>query len=269
VNATSLRSLQVATWLSVLIAASGAAAISIACTSTPAATSPAGGEEEGIEIQFSKMYSAITDGKRTFKVPAVVTGVTSVTWSTSDSDMVDLEPGSDGKSVTIIPRKAGTVSIIAKKGSLKGTATLEIAQATEEEWGYGNDRYNNGVALVRPERPDGGSTGTRPERKPPDPSLACTNCHAKGKQDVEHTPMQTAGYTDDELVSIFTKGEKPEGAAQRVMMNKEAWSSMHKWTMEPEEVRGIVVYLRALEPKSQGDVDFGGRGPGGGGKPPQ
>lgn len=248
------RPIRVAMWISIALATCAGTAVT-ACSSQSANSLT---EEDGIEIQFPKMYTAITDGQRKFQVPAIVNGVKSVKWSASPTGMVDLESGSDGQSVTIIPRKAGKVSIIAKSGSLKGTADLEIVQSTEEEWGYGNDRYNNGVTLKRPERPDGGAEGGKPTRQPADSSLACTNCHANGKQDVEHTPMQTAGYTDDELVAIFTQGEKPEGAEMRVMKNKAQWSAMHKWTMETEETRGIVVYLRALEPKSQGDIDFGG-----------
>ena len=41
---------------------------------------------------------------------------------------------------------------------------------------------------------------------------------------------------------------------------------MHQWQMDEFAVKGIVVYLRSLEPKSQGAVDFGGRGPKGDGK---
>ncbi len=46
----------------------------------------------------------------------------------------------------------------------------------------------------------------------------------------------------------------------------EARQGYHKWTMDADEEKGIITYLRSLEPKSQGVVDFGGgHFPGGGG----
>lgn len=214
----------------------------------------AASEGEGLDIQFPKMYSAF-DGKHTFKIPAKVDGVKKVKWSASDSDIVDLDPQTDG-SVMITVRKAGSVTIKAKAGNLTGEAPLEITEATADDWTNGSERYNNGVTW---KRGSGGGDGGTGHRGAPDPTLACTNCHANGKADVEHTPMQTGGYTDDELVTIFTKGKKPDGVAQRIMPI-EKWSKIHQWKMEPEEQKGIVIYLRSLEPKSQGAVDFGGRG---------
>jgi hypothetical protein len=79
--------------------------------------------------------------------------------------------------------------------------------------------------------------------------------------------MQTGGYTDDELVTIFTKGVKPDGVPQRIMPFTQ-WHKIHQWAMDDYAVKGIVVYLRTLEPKSQGAVDFGGHGPKGDKAPP-
>lgn len=218
--------------------------------------------EEGLEILFPEMHSAF-DGEHSFKIPAKVDGVKKVTWSAEDPDMVDLDKQSDG-SVIITVRKAGKTNIIAKAGGLKGVAPLEVTEASAEDWKNGNERYNNGVTWKRGEgsRGDGGAGGGR--RGPPDPTLACTNCHAAGKQDpVQHTPMQTAGFTDDELKEIFTKGKKPDGVEQRIM-KAERWAKIHQWKMEPEEEKGIIVYLRSLEPAKQGPTDFGGGRRGGG-----
>ena len=32
--------------------------------------------------------------------------------------------------------------------------------------------------------------------------------------DVEHTPTQTGGYSDDQLVDIFTNAKKPDGGSE-------------------------------------------------------
>lgn len=254
----------------------GAAALT-ACSASPTSIEPGGGEEDNLEILFPKMYSAF-DGTHEFKIPAIVDGVKKITWTASDPEMVDLDTQSDG-SVILTVRKAGTVTIKAKSGSLSGTASLVVTQATPEDWQFGSDRYNNGITWKQ--RGDGGTSGGgggdggggsgdgdgggggRPQ---PNKQLACTNCHANGGQDVEHTPMQTGGYSDAELVAIFSEGRKPAGSEQRIMP-ADKWSKIHTWTMSEDEKKGLITYLRALEPKSQGPVDFGGRGGrGGGGK---
>jgi hypothetical protein len=214
------------------------------------------------------MYSAF-DGEHKFVVPATVEGVKKIKWSASDPSMVDLEPSADGSTVNIIMRKAGTVKIVAKAGSLTGEVPLTITKATAQEWEEGSQRYNNGVVIRRgPPGPgaggppaDGGAPGITK-------TAACTNCHNSGGggSDVEHTPMQTGGYSDDDLINIFANGKKPAGVEQR-LMPADRWSKIHQWEMSAEEKKGIIVYLRSLTPKSQGALDFGGpRGGGGGGR---
>lgn len=219
------------------------------------AASASSGDED-LVVHFPKMYSA-HDGEHEFKVPAAVEGVKNVKWSVSDPEVADIERQADGTAMITI-RKPGSTKVIAKAGGLQGSATLEVSAAEDGAWEAGNQRYNNGVILKRGEgRRDGGAgPSSDPSRK----QASCVNCHATQGQDVEHTPMQTAGYTDAELVAIFTEGTKPEGVPQRVMMNKSAWQRIHRWEMDEFAVKGIVVYLRSLEPKSQGETDFGGFG---------
>lgn len=246
--------------LSLSILAAGAAACS--------APEPASASEDdevngdGLTVHFETAYTAF-DGVHDYRIPAKVDGVKKPKWSASPEDLVDLEPQSDG-SVMITSRGAGTVTITAKSGGLSGSAKLTITAAKTDEWQAGSDRYNNGIVFTRGDRDggsgDGGGGGGGGNRKP-NPELACTNCHAKGKSDIEHTPMQTGGFSDQELVTIFTQGKKPQGGEQRIMP-LEQWQKMHQWKMEPEEQRGLVWYLRSLEPKSQGPTDFGGRGQG-------
>jgi hypothetical protein len=251
--------------------------VAVACSSPDAGSKEDDSTDAELSIEFPEMYSAF-DGEHSFKVPAVVEGVKKgVKWSASPADAVDLEPGSDG-SVMIIVKQAVDVTITAKVGSLKATAPLKITQATAEDWENGKERYTNGVTFAPRGGRDGGgggggggknADGGRGERKV-DPLLACTNCHARGgdKADIEHTPMQTAGYSDEDLAKIFTQGTKPPGVKMRTpAMSASQWQKIHRWQMEDDEKAGIIVYLRSLEPESQGDVDFGGKGVwGGGGK---
>jgi cytochrome c553 len=250
-----------ATCISVLGSALYACA---APTASSTSLESASTEGEALEIQFPEMFSTF-DPEHEAKIPAIVSGVSKVKWSVSDPEMVDIETQADG-SAMITVRKPGTVTIKAKAGSLVGEAPLTVTAAGAGEWEAGNQRYNNGVVLKRGGRPDGGSQGGA-SGGAPDPErqqASCTNCHGSGggdeSHDVQHTPMQTAGYTDAELVSIFTKGKKPAGVEQRIM-SAERWSRIHQWSMDEFAVKGLVVYLRTLEPRSQGTVDFGGRGP--------
>jgi hypothetical protein len=257
-----------ATCISILGAALYACAAPAADSNSSESASTEG---EALEIQFPKMYSTF-DPEHEAKVPAIVSGVSKVKWSVSDPEVADIETQADG-SAMITVRKAGTVTIKAKAGSLTGEAPLTITEAKDGEWEAGNQRYNNGVVLKRGNRPDGGwEAGGGNGGGTPDPErqqASCTNCHGSGggddSHDVQHTPMQTAGYTDAELVAIFTKGKKPAGVEQRVM-SADRWNRIHQWSMDEFAVKGLVVYLRTLEPRTQGTVDFGGRGPKGDGK---
>jgi hypothetical protein len=208
-----------------------------------------------LQLIFSPAYSAY-DGRNTYKVPAIAVGVTdTVTWTASDPSMVDLDPDAvqfgdagvvPGRGVMITTRKAGKVTITATVGSACGSSELTISEATPDARQIGSDRYNNGVPITF----DGGRT----------PS--CSNCHGATSNtmflDVQHTPQQTGGYTDQELIDIFTKGQKPPGGGCRVL-SCGVWSSFHKWDTTADENMGIVFYLRSLEPAPQGAIDFGGR----------
>jgi hypothetical protein len=210
-----------------------------------------------LQIIFDHAYSAY-DGQNTYKVPAIALGVTgTVKWTASDESMVYLDPDAvqfgdagtpPGRGVMITTRKAGTVTITASAGSACGSSQLTIAQATPEERQIGSDRYNNGVPITF----DGGRTP------------ACSNCHGATSNtmflDVQHTPQQTGGYSDEDLVNIFTKGQKPPGGGCRVI-SCGVWASFHQWQATEQEMKGIVYYLRSLEPAPQGAIDFGGTRP--------
>ena len=270
--------------------------------STNSGTTGEGGSDEGLTLEFASLFSAY-NGVQNFRVPVRVAGEHGeVTWSASDPEMVDIELTADGAMITT--RAAGTVTIIAEADGLRGSALLEITEVTEEDWELGKERYNNGVAAGFPNFEDGPpdfGDGGIPNGPPDfDSESACTNCHGEGSSfvDVEHTPQQTGGYSDEELIAIFTLGKKPEGAAFHVIPQIQAgmeqfrmeledtlaalginlsdlfgegireerdvedfeqgWTEFHQWSMTEEEKRGILVYLRAIEPKSQGALDFGG-----------
>jgi hypothetical protein len=221
----------------------------------------------------------------------VVTGVSgnNVVWSASDMTAVGLQADMATGGVMITVLKPGTVKIFANIGTdFCGSAPLTVTSATEEEWAAGNSRYNNGQALINPfarMMGMGGGEGGAPMGPPPggfkipgpnDPSIlepadggpgpACTNCHgptAMGGvfQGIDHTPEQTAGFSDQELTDIIVNGIIPDGGYyDPTIIPQQYWQFFHKWRdMTPTEQTGIITYLRSLTPVPQsGKTDFGG-----------
>jgi hypothetical protein len=253
----------------------------IACSSSeappPSGPGGAGGSggqttqcQNGLQIYFSPMYSAF-DGEHTYQIPAIVSGVSNatVTWTATPDDTVNLDPRPELLMITA--KKAGAVTIQARTANNCGTAQLTISDATSALWKAGSDRYNNGQPLPPipnpPVPPADGSNlfetnGARP---------ACTNCHGDTAtsnifKGITHTPQQTGGFTDEELIQVIRAGVIPPGGYynETVGIPQRIWSFFHRWTITDDEARGLVVYLRSLTPKSAGgSVDFSGIGRGG------
>ena len=172
-----------------------------------------------IQIVFPTMYSAY-DSVHHFQIPAVVNGIdpSVITWSALDPTMVDLQEDTTTGGVLITTRKAGVTSIIANAGGLCGSASITIAAATNDDWLIGSARYNDGVVLTRL---PGGGVGRGP-KMPTDEDAgiaateyACTNCHGDAAnglyKTVQHTPEQTGGFSDADLLNIFIDGIVPKG----------------------------------------------------------
>jgi hypothetical protein len=220
-----------------------------------------------IDVLFDPMYSAF-DGVHTYQVPAVVDGIdpTAITWSISDPSVAMLQPTADGVMITM--QKAGSASIIASAGTLCGSAALTVTTASADDWMLGSSRYNDGVVISRPGGGFGGGGPNGPGR--PDGGAieaACTSCHGDTATNgpfrtVSHTPQQTGGFSDSDLIKIFTEGMLPPDAYfDDTIVPRQQWSSFHRWGMTPEQAKGMVVYLRSLVPQSQKGMrgDFGGR----------
>jgi hypothetical protein len=231
---------------------------------------------------------------------------------------------------------SGQVTIYATEsdGSC-GAAVLTITTNTDGDYTIGQTRYNNGNNLHLPDggrggRPDGGFggfDGSFPEGGFPhgdgggggggnpfapdsgsyfetDGGTACTTCHGPTAtefifKDVEHTPEQTGGFSDQDLQNIILNGEVPDGgyfdpavldgfvqqscddAGTTVGPNMspcaqkayQRWQSFHQWQdITQDEIPGVICYLRSLAPQDQSgsSSSFGGRGgrPDGGGHGP-
>jgi hypothetical protein len=84
---------------------------------------------------------------------------------------------------------------------------------------------------------------------------SCAECHRKATWGavIQHTPSQTAGYSDEEIIMIFTMAKKPVGWKQHITDLRPYWMKFHKWKMSPAQARGLISYLRALEPTAMED----------------
>jgi hypothetical protein len=256
-------------------AAFAALTLAGACSSktnsgTPSAGGPApisNGQctSKSLSLLFTPMYSAFAPN-HSFQVPVVVNGVDPATagivFSASDPSMVDIQQPDRTTGIAMLTtRKAGTVEIIAAAGGLCGSSTLTITAATEADWSVGNTRYNNMMAITGP-------GGLRQPRDAGPADFACTNCHGDTAtaatapfRTVSHTPEQTAGFSDEDLVNIFKNGMVPKGGYfDTTIVPQNVWSGFHHWSVTDEEAKGLVVYLRALTPASQNGMrgDFGG-----------
>jgi hypothetical protein len=277
-----------------------------ACSSSSSGGSPDGSSGGGgggpctnptLTIAFNPMYSAFisSDSMHKFKVPAIVTGVSgaAVTWSATDPTAADFSADPTTGGTIILVHKSGPITIQAQAGNLCGVAPLNVTQNTDGDWMAGSNRYNNGNTLGNPF--GGGGDGGMPMMPPPggfrfpspsDPSPfepadggpgpACTACHGVTAttnlfRGIEHTPEQTAGFSDQELTDIIVNGIIPDGGYyDPSILPYRFWQFFHKWRdMTPDQVKGIVCYLRSLEPaKQDGHLDFNGIMMRGGGPPP-
>jgi hypothetical protein len=210
----------------------------------------------------------------------------------------------------------GQVTVYATEANGQcGAATLNITMATDDDWTIGSNRYNDGVSLTlgapagfEGGAPPGQADGGVPEGGVPeggfgmgdggrggaglrtrdggsfferDGGTACVNCHGMTAvggifNDVSHTPAQTGGFSDDDLIQIITQGNIPDGGyfdptvinancvdggsactdpTSCAMCTQNAfatWHSFHRWSdITSDEYRGIVVYLRSLVPMPQ------------------
>lgn len=209
-----------------------------------------------LDIFFNPMYSGY-DGVHTYQVPATIDNgnnamsVTGVTWSASDSSLVDLTPAPNGTDVMITTKGAGDVVITATTDNAIGKAPLHITSFTPDQWAAGQTRYTSGDSTTLGMQLHGST----------DKYVQCTSCHGTMAA-IEHTPEQTGGFSDEEMKGIILHGTLPPqdlmvdihgGAAQ--------FKAFHQWMVaSDDEANGLVAYLRSLPPKAQGMIDFGGHG---------
>lgn len=205
-------------------------------------------ENSQIELQFSPMYSAY-DGVHLFQIPATINNIdpSAIVWGLSDPSIASLAIVPNGVMLTI--QKPGTTTVIASAGSICGTSELTVTEFDPDQWEIGSQRYNNGLVLqmLSAELVASGEAS----------EAACTSCHGKSAtngmfQTVAHTPAQTGGFSDEELIAIVTEAKLPEDAYfDEGIIPKSIWMMFHRWKMEGAQRDAIIVYLRSITPTAQ------------------
>jgi hypothetical protein len=218
------------------------------------------------------MYSAFLtdDTTHSFQLPAYVKGQdnSTIKWGVSDPTAIGCQTDPSSGGILITVQKAENVTIVAQSGSACGQSTLNVTAAVRALWDRGNSRYNSNVPLysgcigLGHRYPDGGP-GACPAQGP-----ACTACHSNMPpknpifRDVAHTPTQTAGFSDMDLINIVTNGRVPDGGYfDPSIVSYPSWSVFHEWSdIQGDDQLGMVVYLRSLTPTPQMgiSVDSGG-----------
>ena len=64
---------------------------------------------------------------------------------------------------------------------------------------------------------------------------------------MSHTPEQTGGFSDDDLLNIILRGDFPDGGFfDSTIVTYAAWHNFHRWAdITTDQQRGIITYLRA------------------------
>jgi hypothetical protein len=276
-------SLRHATNLLLCVAAAG-------CSSGDSGGDSAGELRQNL-IQFPAMYTAF-DGTHDYEISPWIplsaadpsTGADpvkpdTIKWESSGGFLQDLgsfsqlsggnlykatKPGS-----TVVKVTATTVSGV----KIRGEANVTIEKADEGDWEKGDARYNNNVAIdptgVSAMMAADGSSGLC--GIPVDimgmipKDAACANCHnAMNVISIQHTPAQTAGYSDEQLIEIFTQAMKPAGSKFNspifrfvsADMAECLYKSFHTWDIPDDVKQGVVYKLRSITPAKQSDIDI-------------
>ena len=192
-----------------------------------------------LRLSPSREYSGF-DGQHAFKVPIAVYG-------SNAGDDVTLAPDEAGSAVVtkvklagvsaaddsglyylVEVKKAGSLKLTAKASGQSASATVSVAEYEAAQWETGRTRYENAGANGEP---------------------ACASCHVNGKA-IDNSPAALASVTDADVGRIMTLGVKPSRATISTGCTdcSEA-AKKHQWTLTDDERRGLIVYLRALDPR--------------------
>jgi len=214
----------------------------------------AGTGSGALKLRYAPMFSAFVEGHEA-QLPVMLTDPTlrskGAKFTSSDPNIASVVDTAEGATITI--KKDGVVAIRATlEGDFVNTK-LTITKFSEAQWKAGQARYAKSELAIVP--PDGGTINAVALLAPNgrNPNGACTTCHGAQANTlrIEATPTQTAGYSDQALITIFTMGKKPEDWVQKSTIPAFIWGTAHSWTVTEEEKQGLVAFLRTQPPRPQ------------------
>lgn len=217
-------------------------------------SAPPFSDNGGLELMHKPMYSAYVEGHEA-QLPVTLVDRTlrnrGAKFSVSDPTIASVVDTPDGALITV--KREGSVVVRAVLDGDTGLAKLTIKKYTEAQWKIGEARYTKAESAVV--APDGGVVNALRLAEPDgrNPSGSCITCHSAQATilRIEDTPTQTAGYSDDELITIFTSGTLPSWVQRRTNPPAFIWGKFHAWTVTEEEKQGLLAYLRTKAPKTQ------------------
>lgn len=197
------------------------------------------GGVDSFKIFPDKIFSGYDDGTNTYKAPVIAhfTGKEgAVTWKVSDESIASV--ASDGPNAMLTMKKAGKTMVTATSGGKVASASLTVYQYTREQHEAGAARYAKG---------------------PNDDNPPCVLCHGQmqGVNRPNHTPTEVDADGDPELQNTFVTGKDPEGRPIAEMSEFAALlnGKKHMWQVTEIEKKGLLSYLRSLEPLGYPEYD--------------
>lgn len=178
------------------------------------------------------------DGEHTFQVPIAVYDA---------SDDLEVEPvdptaatiapaelaapsGADsGKYFLVTVKKAGPIALTAVSAGRRAEAVIHATAYEAGRWAAGQARYASA-----------GIDGDPP----------CTRCHVEGRA-IDHSPAAMASVEDAEIGLAITSGMKPGPSPITGVACGDCSEpgKKHRWQVSEKEKRGLVTYLRSLQPR--------------------
>lgn len=213
-------------------------AVTTACTKTVTKEVPDDDDDDDtgeagaalpMSMRPSVLYSGV-DGTHSFRVPfALYNAGGDLTVTVADTSIATVtttaltDPGTDvGKYYMLTMKAQGTTTVTAKSGGTTVTATLTVSDYGAGTWDTGQQRYTNGPDTADP---------------------PCTQCHS-GASGVDHSPAALGGVNDTKVTAIITTGIGTDNFPIQI-----GGKPGHKWSTTPDQLTGLVTYLRALDPK--------------------
>jgi hypothetical protein len=216
-----------------------------------------------LAFQSTPLYSAFVEGgMHEAKVPVILKDPSQrgkgAKFTSMDTAVATVEDTADGAMVTI--KKDGSVTIKGELGEDSGNVKINIKKYTEAEWTAGQARYSKPELAIKTMGNAAPSAISLLNPMNREPNGACNTCHTSQAKvlKIENGPQQIAGYSDDDLVTIFTMGKKPEGASVKTMIPAFLWGTIHAWTVTDAEKPGLIAFLRTQAPKpNPNPIDYG------------